>query len=58
MQDLNAYDLEGAKKIIAGTARNLGVTIEQWPRFFFVKSLTIYQTILEGKVVGDDKFKF
>ena len=29
MQDLNAYDLEGAKKIIVGTARNLGITIEQ-----------------------------
>lgn len=28
MQDLNATDLDGAMKIIAGTARSLGVTVE------------------------------
>ena len=28
LPDLNAYDLEGAKKIVAGTARNMGVEIE------------------------------
>lgn len=28
LQDLNAYDVEGAMKIIAGTAHNMGVTIE------------------------------
>ncbi|MFQ6110146.1 MAG: 50S ribosomal protein L11 [Candidatus Aminicenantales bacterium] len=27
MQDLNAYDLEAAKKIIAGTAKNMGLEI-------------------------------
>lgn len=29
MKDLNAVDLEGAMKIIAGTARSMGVKIEQ-----------------------------
>lgn len=29
MEDLSALDLEGAKRIIAGTARSMGVTIEQ-----------------------------
>jgi len=28
MPDLNAHDLEAAKRIIAGTARSMGVTIE------------------------------
>lgn len=28
MPDLNAHDIEAAEKIIAGTARNMGVTIE------------------------------
>lgn len=28
MEDLNAYDIEKAEKIIAGTARSMGVTIE------------------------------
>lgn len=28
MFDLNAYDIEAAKKIIAGTARNMGLEIE------------------------------
>jgi len=28
MQDLNAIDLEGAMKIVAGTARNMGVKVE------------------------------
>jgi large subunit ribosomal protein L11 len=28
MPDLNAYDLEGAAKIVAGTARNMGIAIE------------------------------
>ncbi|MBD3238068.1 MAG: 50S ribosomal protein L11 [Candidatus Moranbacteria bacterium] len=28
-QDINAHDLEAAKKIIAGTARSMGVTIEK-----------------------------
>jgi len=28
LNDLNAFDLEGAKKIIAGTARSIGVEIE------------------------------
>jgi large subunit ribosomal protein L11 len=28
MADLNANDLEGAKKIIAGTARSMGITVE------------------------------
>lgn len=28
MPDLNAYDIDAAKKIIAGTARNMGVEIE------------------------------
>jgi large subunit ribosomal protein L11 len=28
MPDLNAHDIEAAKKIIAGTARNMGVKIE------------------------------
>lgn len=28
MQDLNAYDLDAAKKIVAGTARSMGVTVE------------------------------
>lgn len=27
MADLNAYDLDAAEKIIAGTARNMGITI-------------------------------
>lgn len=29
MKDLNAVDLEGAMKVIAGTARSMGVKIEQ-----------------------------
>ncbi len=29
MQDLNAIDIEGAMKQIAGTARNMGVTVEE-----------------------------
>ena len=28
LPDLNAYDLEGAKKIVAGTAKNMGIAIE------------------------------
>ncbi len=28
MQDLNAIDIEGAMKIIAGTARSMGITVE------------------------------
>lgn len=28
MKDLNAYTLESAKKIVAGTARSMGVTVE------------------------------
>ncbi len=28
MQDLNAIDLDGAMKIIAGTARSMGITVE------------------------------
>lgn len=28
MPDLNANDLEGAMKIVAGTARNMGVKVE------------------------------
>ncbi len=31
MQDLNANDLEAAMKIIAGTARSMGVTVEGRP---------------------------
>lgn len=29
MPDLNAYDLKAAEKIIAGTARNMGIEIEE-----------------------------
>jgi large subunit ribosomal protein L11 len=29
MEDLNANDIEQAKKIIAGTARSMGVTVEK-----------------------------
>ena len=29
MEDLNAHDVEQAKKIIAGTARSMGVTVEK-----------------------------
>lgn len=28
MQDLNAIDLDGAKKVVAGTARSMGIDIE------------------------------
>ena len=28
MVDLNANDIEGAEKIIAGTARSMGITVE------------------------------
>jgi large subunit ribosomal protein L11 len=28
MVDLNANDIEGAAKIIAGTARSMGITVE------------------------------
>ena len=28
MRDLNAADIEGAKKIVAGTARSMGITVE------------------------------
>eukprot|EP00951_Prasinocladus_malaysianus_P025764 scaffold226798_cov41-Prasinocladus_malaysianus.AAC.1 len=28
LPDLNAYDVDGAMKIVAGTARNMGVTVE------------------------------
>lgn len=30
MPDLNANDIDGAMKIIAGTARNMGIAIEGW----------------------------
>ena len=30
MPDLNANDVEAAMKVIAGTARNMGITIEGW----------------------------
>ena len=30
MPDLNANDVEAAMKIIAGTARNMGITIDGW----------------------------
>jgi large subunit ribosomal protein L11 len=29
LEDLNAYDLEGAAKIIAGTARSMGITVAE-----------------------------
>ncbi len=29
MKDLNAYDIEAAKKIVAGTARSMGITVKQ-----------------------------
>lgn len=29
MVDLNAYDVDAAEKIIAGTAKNMGITIEE-----------------------------
>lgn len=29
MQDLNALDMEGAEKIIAGTARSMGITVQE-----------------------------
>jgi large subunit ribosomal protein L11 len=29
MPDLNANDVEAAMKIIAGTARNMGITVEE-----------------------------
>ena len=29
MPDLNCYDLEAAMKIVAGTARNMGVKVEE-----------------------------
>ena len=28
LPDLNAYDVDAAAKIIAGTARNMGITVE------------------------------
>ena len=28
LQDLNAYDVESAKKIVAGTAKNMGIAVE------------------------------
>ncbi len=30
MPDLNAVDVEGAMRIVAGTARNMGIKIEGW----------------------------
>ncbi len=30
MPDLNANDIEAAKKIVAGTARSMGITIADW----------------------------
>ena len=30
MPDLNANDVEGAMRIVAGTARNMGITMEGW----------------------------
>ena len=29
LEDLNAYDIDAAKKIIAGTARSMGVEVEK-----------------------------
>ena len=29
LPDLNAYDLESAMKIVAGTAKNMGITVEE-----------------------------
>ena len=31
MPDLNANDVDAAKKIVAGTARSMGVQVEGWP---------------------------
>ena len=31
LPDLNAHDIEGAMKIVAGTARNMGVTVGEQP---------------------------
>ena len=28
LPDLNAYDVEGAMKIVAGTAKNMGIEVE------------------------------
>ena len=28
LQDLNAYDVDAAKKIVAGTAKNMGIAVE------------------------------
>ncbi|MBO5120080.1 MAG: 50S ribosomal protein L11 [Bacilli bacterium] len=28
LQDLNAYDVEAAKKVVAGTAKNMGIAVE------------------------------
>ena len=30
LPDLNAYDVEAAMRVVAGTARNMGITIEGW----------------------------
>ena len=30
MPDLNANDVEGAMRIVAGTAKNMGIEIEGW----------------------------
>lgn len=32
LPDLNANDVEGAMRIIAGTARNMGITIDGWEK--------------------------
>jgi len=39
MPDLNANDLEAAMKIVAGTARNMGVTIVDWLLELFSSAL-------------------
>ena len=31
MPDLNANDIDAAKKVVAGTARSMGVQVEGWP---------------------------
>ena len=42
MEDLNAHDLDEAAKIIAGSARSMGIEVKEWRN---QKDLKIYQKI-------------
>ena len=41
MNDLNAHDIEEASKIIAGSARSMGIEVKEWRKKEFQKDIKI-----------------